>query len=30
MTSTTKTISSFDSRKDIVMNLKLDRKRPEK
>ncbi|HYL10477.1 MAG TPA: carboxypeptidase-like regulatory domain-containing protein [Candidatus Acidoferrales bacterium] len=30
MTSITKTISSFDSRKNIVMNLKLDRKRPEK
>jgi hypothetical protein len=30
MTSITKTISSFDSRKNIVVNLKLDRKRPEK
>lgn len=30
VTSITRTISSFDSRKDIVLNLKLDRKRPEK
>ncbi len=30
MTSITKTVSSFDSRKDMVINLKLDRKRPEK
>jgi hypothetical protein len=30
ITSITKTVSSFDSRKDIVLSLKLDRKRPEK
>lgn len=30
VTSLTRTISSFDSRKDIVLNLKLDRKRSEK
>ncbi len=30
VTSLTRTISSFDSRKDIVLNLKLDRKRAEK
>jgi hypothetical protein len=30
ITSVTKTISSFDSRKDIVLTLKLDRKKTEK
>ena len=30
MTSITKTISNFDSRKDIVLSLKVDRKRPAK
>jgi hypothetical protein len=30
MTSLTRTISSFDTRKDIVLNLKLDRKKTEK
>src|ERR1700689_3340426 len=30
LTSITKTISSFDSRKDIVLTLKLDRKKSEK
>jgi len=30
LTSTTRTISSFDSRKDIVVTLKLDKKKAEK
>ena len=30
LTSITKTISSFDSRKDIVLTLKLDRKKTDK
>jgi hypothetical protein len=30
LTSMTKTISSFDSRKDIVLTLKLDRKKADK
>lgn len=30
LTSITKTISSFDSRKDIVLTLKLDRKKSDK
>ena len=30
LTSITKTISSFDSRKDIVVTLKLDRKKSDK